>query len=103
MAKTLDGDLQVVSANRLADGVVVFLDESLGWAPDLARAVVARDKDSAAVLLERGRAESAAVVEPFLVAVAEEDGVLQPLSLRERIRASGLTFQTIAAEAVRYA
>ncbi len=103
MAKTLDGDLQVVSANRLVDGVVVFLDESLRWVPDLARATVARDKDSAAVLLERGRAESAGVVEPFLVAVAEEDGVLEPLSLRERIRAAGLTFQTIAAEAVRYA
>jgi hypothetical protein len=103
MAKTLDGDLQVVSANRLGDGVVVFLDDALRWVPELARAAVARDKDSATLLLERGRAEAAGVVEPFLVAVAEEGSVLEPLSLRERIRASGLTFQTIAAEAVRYA
>ena len=33
------------------------------------------------------------MVDPFLVAVAEgDDGVLEPLSLREKIRASGLTF-----------
>ena len=39
-----------------------------------------------------------------LVAVSEdEDGTLEPLSLREKIRASGLTFDAIAAEAVRYA
>jgi len=44
------------------------------------------------------------VVDPFLVAVAEDDdGTITPLSLREKIRASGLTFDAIAAEAVRYA
>ena len=44
------------------------------------------------------------MVDPYLVAVAEDDdGVLEPLSLREKIRASGLTFDAIAADAVRYA
>ena len=44
------------------------------------------------------------MVDPFLVAVAEDDGgAVTPLSLREKIRASGLTFDAIAAEAVRYA
>ncbi len=44
------------------------------------------------------------VVDPFLVAVTEdEDGTIEPLSLREKIRASGLTFDAIAADAVRYA
>jgi hypothetical protein len=44
------------------------------------------------------------IIEPYLVAVSEdEDGALEPLSLRERIRASGLTFDAIAADAVRYA
>ena len=44
------------------------------------------------------------VVDPFLVAVTEDDdGTIEPLSLREKIRASGLTFDAIAAEAVRYA
>ena len=44
------------------------------------------------------------MIEPYLVAVVEEDdGTIEPLSLRERIRASGLTFDAIAADAVRYA
>ena len=39
-----------------------------------------------------------------LVAVTEDDdGMIEPQSLREKIRASGLTFEAIAADAVRYA
>jgi hypothetical protein len=104
MAKNLTGDLQVASANRLADGVVVFLDDAGQWTPRLDRAAVAREVRSAEILLERAKAEAASVVDPFLVAVAEGgDGSIEPLSLREKIRASGLTFDAIAADAVRYA
>jgi len=104
MAKNLSGELQVASANRLSDGVVVFLDDAGQWTPRLDRGAVARDKRGAEILLERAKTESASVVDPFLVAVAEDDdGTLTPLSLREKIRASGLTFNAIAAEAVRYA
>jgi hypothetical protein len=104
MAKNLSGDLQVASANRLADGAVVFLDDFGQWTNRLDRAALARDKRAAEILLERARAEAASVVDPFLVAVTEsDDGVLEPLSLREKIRVSGLTFDAIAGEAVRYA
>ena len=104
MAKNLSGDLQVVTANRLSDGVVVFLDDAGGWMPSLDRAAVARDARAGEILLERGRAGQASVVDPLLIAVIEhEDGRIEPLSLREKIRASGLTFNAIAAEAVRYA
>jgi hypothetical protein len=104
MAKNLSGDLQVASANRLADGMVVFLDDAGQWTERLDRADIARNKQAADILLERARAESFTVVDPFLVAVVEdEEGRIEPLSLREKIRASGLTFAAIAAEAVRYA
>lgn len=104
MAKNLDGDLQVASANRLADGMVVFLDDAGQWTERLDRAAIARDKRAAEILLGRARAESFTVVDPFLVAVVEDgSGHIEPLSLREKIRASGLTFAAIAAEAVRYA
>jgi Protein of unknown function (DUF2849) len=104
MAKNLSGELHVASANRLADGVVVFLDDAGQWTLRLDRATLARDKRGAEILLERARAEGFDVVDPFLVAVAEDDdGTIEPLSLREKIRASGLTFEAIAAEAVRYA
>ena len=33
MAKNLSGDLQVASANRLIDGMVVWLDEAGQWTP----------------------------------------------------------------------
>ena len=104
MAKNLSGDLQVVTANRLDDGVVVFLDDAGEWAPRLDRAAVARDERAGEILLERGRAEQGSVIEPYLTAVVEDAaGTVEPLSLREKIRASGLTFDAIASEAVRYA
>ncbi|MBN9089548.1 MAG: DUF2849 domain-containing protein [Reyranella sp.] len=104
MAKNLSGELHVASANRLRDGMVVFLDEAGEWTTRLDRAAVARDERSAEILLARAQAEAFGVVDSFLVAVAESnDGTLEPLSLREKIRASGLTFDAIAAEAVRYA
>jgi len=104
MAKNLSGDLQVASANRLADGVVVWLDDAGEWTLRLDRAAIARDSRSAEILLLRAQAEAFTVVDPFLVAVTEDDdGAVEPLSLREKIRASGLTFDAIAADAVRYA
>jgi hypothetical protein len=104
MAKNLSGDLSVASANPLTDGVVVFLDDAGEWTQRLERAAVARDKRAGDILLERAKAEAFTVVDPYLVAVSEDDaGVLEPLSLREKIRVSGLTFEAIAADAVRYA
>ncbi len=104
MAKNLSGDLSVASANRLGDGAVVFLDDAGQWTTRLDHAAVARGQRSAEILLERARAEAWSVVDPFLVAVTEDEGgVIEPKSLREKIRASGLTFEAIAADAVRYA
>ena len=84
----------------------IFSPQPFFWVGGLivAGAVVAHGEREAAILLRRGQVEGFSVVEPFLVAVSEDDdGTLEPLSLREKIRASGLTFETIAAEAVRYA
>jgi len=104
MAKNLTGDLQVASANRLVDGMVVWLDDAGQWTDRFERAAVVRDVRGAEILLERARAEAFTVIDPFLVAVTEDDdGTVEPLSLREKIRASGLTFDAIAADAVRYA
>ena len=105
MAKNLSGDLSVASANRLVDGVsAAFLDDAGQWTTRLEHAAVARDKRTGEILLERARAEAFNVIDPFLVAVTEDDdGRIEPVSLREKIRASGLTFDAIAADAVRYA
>ena len=104
MAKNLSGDLTVASANRLSDGAVVFLDDSGHWTVKFEYASLARGRRAGEILLERAKAEGFPVVDAFLVAVSEDDdGTIEPLSLREKIRVGGLTFDAIAAEAVRYA
>ena len=89
MAKNLSGDLLVASANRLTDGVVVFLDDAGEWTRRLDRAASGPGARQP--------------VEDLAGLPRLPDGVLEPLSLREKIRVSGLTFEAIAADAVRYA
>src|SRR5215467_9309497 len=85
MAKNLSGDLSVASANRLVDGIVVFLDDAGQWTDRLDRAAVARDKRSGEILLERARAEAFGVVDRFLVAVTEDDdGASSPSACARR-------------------
>jgi hypothetical protein len=104
MAKNLTGTLQIVTANRLRDGAVVFLTASGEWTSDIARAAVARDAESGTRLLAIGTVAAAEsrVVEPYLTAVAQDGDAITPISLRERIRAQGLTFAAISADATRY-
>jgi sulfite reductase (NADPH) hemoprotein beta-component len=83
--------ISVLTANRLGDGIVVFLDFEGAWSEDIALAVVARDPDEARALEDRGAYDSARnlVVEPYLVEVREADGHLTPIRYRERVRAAG--------------
>ena len=77
----------VLTANRRADGAVVFLDFEGDWSDNLAVAMVARAADERRALNDRGRyeAERRLVVEPHLVEVEEIGGRVNPL----RHRASG--------------
>ena len=83
--------ISVLTANRLGDGIVVFLDFEGAWSEDIALAVVARDPDEARALEDRGAYDSARnlVVEPYLVEVREADGHLTPIRYRERVRVAG--------------
>src|SRR5262249_22679090 len=83
--------ISVLTANRLGDGIVVFLDFEGAWSEDIALAVVARDPDEARALEDRGAYDAARnlVVEPYLVEVREADGGLTPIRYRERVRAAG--------------
>lgn len=84
---------QVVTANRLTDGLVVYLDERGGWADSVEHAGIAEGKeDGAAILaLAETAAQSLLVVGPYLMAVALEGGRPYPASHREVIRAKGPT------------
>ena len=84
---------EIVTANRLADGVVVFLDAEGGWVEDFARAAVYADAAAISAALALG-AEAVArsqIVDPYAVAVERRNGHFAPKALREAIRASGPT------------
>ena len=82
---------QVVTANRLVDGVVVYLDADGSWTDQIGRSQVATGKDDGHALMaiadkaERDRV----VVAPYLIDVAAENGTVRPLRYREVIRAGG--------------
>lgn len=85
---------QVVSANRLADGRVVYLAAEGGWSRELAAARRVEGKEAGAALLAEAEAgvRRCEVVGPTLVELQEEDRDLR--RLRERIRDRGPTRET---------
>lgn len=91
MSGTRETTLQVVTANRLGDGRVVFFTGSRNWSEAVGEACAAHDNDAAAILLaEAGRTVAdRVVVDPYLIDVEIEDDGLRPVRFRERIRAFG--------------
>ncbi len=82
---------QIVTANRLGDGQVVYLTQGGAWTRQVVQAETARGQASASALLARAEAldQATRVVGPYLMAVSEEAGVPHPASNREVIRAFG--------------
>jgi len=84
-------DVAVLTANRLHDGIVVFLAADGRWVESIEAAAVARSPDAARALQEQGARHAAAnlVVEPYLAEVAEAAGRRVPSRMRERVRVDG--------------
>ncbi len=84
---------QVVTASRLADGAVVFLDAGGGWSERLDQSSIFADKAAAAAGLEIGMATEVAnvVIDVYAVDVSVQAGSIVPIKLREAIRARGPT------------
>jgi hypothetical protein len=85
----------VITANRLTDGVVVFQTTDESWSEDFNRAAVLPDPEATASALARAKQDEAnnIVVEPYAVAVEERNGHFAPKALREAIRATGPTIR----------
>ena len=83
--------LQILTANRLREGDVVYLTADDGWSTRFADAMPLADDDAAEQLLKQAERDVAArlIVAPYLMKVAEDAGRLTPLSQREAIRARG--------------
>jgi hypothetical protein len=84
--------VQVVTANRLRDGVIVWLTQTHAWSEDFAESKPLRDEAEAKAGLDAAAADVKArlVVGPYLAEVDETPEGLKPNNARERIRASRL-------------
>jgi hypothetical protein len=83
----------VITANRLTDGVVVFQSVNEAWSEDFNRAAVLADPQATAEALGRAKRDEAnnLVVDAYAVPVEERNGHFAPRALREAIRAAGPT------------
>lgn len=89
---------KVLTANRLGDGIAVWLNAAGRWSESLQEALVARHAEAVATIEEIGRKSFAdnEVVDVNVVDVQEVNGILRPVRLRERIRAEGPTIEYAA-------
>ncbi len=91
-ASVANGTGKVLSANRLLDGEVVFLDRGGGWSQRIDEALVAAKTDEPALKALGDRAVRARIVTSLeIIDVEAADGGVRPLHIRERIRALGPT------------
>ncbi len=83
---------QVLTANRLVDGIVVYWQGGV-WREALAAAEIFKEAADAKTALEGAAAavRDRVVVNPYLFEVRFEDGVAVPVKERERVRAAGPT------------
>ena len=82
---------QVLTANRLRDGAVVYLTGSGTWSEWIAESRIAGDAVASATLLADGldAADGQVADSPYLIDVAMDGGDPRPLRHRERLRAMG--------------
>ena len=82
---------KIITANRLDDGVVVYLDKSGNSSERLEDSKVAMNKDEEDVLMETAsHAErDLLIIAPYSMDIELTGSNLAPRSQRERIRSSG--------------
>ena len=84
---------QVMTANRLRDGDVVFLTRAGEWALAIDNAVLAQEPQAVAALEARAKADEKAnlVTGSYLFDAERVNGKIKASHIRERIRAQGPT------------
>lgn len=82
--------LQVLTANRLDDGDVVFWSGS-AWVEAFGDAALFEAPEPGEAALADAKALTTVLIDPYLIDVILSDGLPAPVSYRERIRALGPT------------
>jgi hypothetical protein len=84
---------KVISANRLADGIVVYAAPDGSWRTALDAAQIFEGEAEARDGLRAAQADAKRnlILDPFVVEVVRDDGGLRAATLRDAIRAQGPT------------
>jgi hypothetical protein len=85
----------VVTANRTADGVVIWRTGAKGWSTDIADSAVVRTADDARALLAESIDDDLGAIGAYIAPVEFRDGKVVPGNLREQIRVKGLTIELL--------
>jgi hypothetical protein len=82
---------QVIIANKLTNGFVVFLTDAGDWSAQIAHGALAEDEATAEALLAKAKQaeQNNEVIDPYLIEVNIENGNRVPAEYREYIRACG--------------
>ena len=92
-APKLNSQPQLVTANDLKTGDVVYLTQSAGWSRRIGEASIVPNAEAGAALLATAEAQAAQniVIAPYLIPVDATVSPPRPVQFRERIRADGPT------------
>lgn len=82
--------MKALTGNRLADGEAVFWKGGR-WVERFAEADIFADDDKALEAEAAAKAQGTIVVDPYLIDLIDSEGLLAPLSFRERVRCLGPT------------
>jgi uncharacterized protein DUF2849 len=84
---------QLVTANRLRDGIAVFLTRSGAWSEKIDEAALALEPQAAAALEARAKDDETAtlVTGSYLIDAERRDGRIRAAHIRERMRTLGPT------------
>jgi hypothetical protein len=83
----------VVTANRLADGAVVYRTADGEWTTSMDAATIVSRTDEATSLLNAAKGEGIRVVDVYIAPVKLEQNKVLPGNLRELIRLRGPTIE----------
>lgn len=91
-------DLQIVTANRLSDGAVVYLTARGKWSESIADGRIVEGEFEIKDLMDWAEraVEHNEVVGPYAMRIQPSDGGNRAFGMRETIRAAGPTVETRA-------
>lgn len=84
---------KMIIANRLTDGLVVFLTDENSWSASIEEGVVLDDEaaEEEHFRIAKRHEQQCLVIDPNLIEVTVDDGRPKPTAIREAIRAFGPT------------